>query len=470
MHELTQLRSTHCLFNRTEDLGGLLQALGMSSTTATSGSSSTGNASTISSLLGSNKVDYAPYEDLYKHFHANPELSDQEEETARKAGDELEKLSAFQITRNIGGHGFVGVMKNGNKGPIVLLRADMDALPVKETTGLSYASNKIMKSSRTGKEEPVMHACGHDMHITCLLAAASQLVALKESWSGTLIVLFQPAEERGTGAQAMVDDGLYTKHKIPMPDIVLGQHVMALPTGIVGSRPGTIMAAADSFKITLFGRGGHGSMPHLTIDPVVMASNVVIRLQQIVSRETDPSDMAVVTVGYLQAGHTENIIVDHAELGLDIRTINTETRKKIIESMKRVIHAEFIASRATKEPTIEQTRFFPETYNDDKLNSTLSQSFNTHFGNSFDAGTNRTNASEDVSILASSQNKPSLFWFFGGVDADFYAEKKKSGKIMEDVPSNHSSNFAPVIQPTMRIGTEALCVAALTFLDVKASK
>lgn len=189
----------------------------------------------------------------------------------------------------------------------------------------------------------------------------------------------------------------------------------------------------------------------------MMAANLVVRLQNIVSRETDPSDMAVLTVGYLQGGHTENIIVDHAELGIDIRTINKATREKVLTSMKRIIHAEFIASGATKEPTIEQTRYFPETYNDETMEGQLVESFKAHFGDKFDPAITRTNASEDVSLLASSQGKPSLFWFFGGVDPALWEEKKQQGRLIEDIPSNHSSNFAPVIQPTMRIGSDALC-------------
>ncbi|KAF2441899.1 putative amidohydrolase [Karstenula rhodostoma CBS 690.94] len=425
-------------------------------------------SSSISVLLASKTLNLKPYEELYKHYHSHPELSNQETETAATTVKHLSKLADFKITTDIGGHGFAGVLHNGS-GPVVLLRADMDALPVKELTNLPYASTVSQVSQRTGGESPVMHACGHDMHITCLLAATEHLYALRSSWSGTLIVLFQPAEERGTGAQAMVDDGLYdkNKHNIPVPDYVLGQHVMALPAGKVGSRRGTIMAAADSFKVTVFGRGGHGSMPHRTIDPVMMASNIVVRLQNIVSRETDPSDMAVVTVGYLRGGHTENIIVDHAELGIDIRSINTATRERIIASLKRIIHAEYIASGAEKEPTIEETRFFPQTYNDEDMEGKLASSFGDFFGDAFDPQIARTNASEDVSILASSQGKPSLFWFFGGVEPEFYAQKEREGRLIEDIPQNHSSGFAPVIQPTLKTGVDALCVAALTFLARK---
>jgi amidohydrolase len=213
--------------------------------------------STLTDLLLATPINIAKYEALYKHFHEHPELSYLEAQTARTVADQLSQLQAFEITTNIGGHGLVGVLKNG-PGKTILLRADMDALPILEATGLPYSSTVTMLDVE-GVMRPVMHACGHDMHMTCLLAAAEILVELKQEWSGTLIVLFQPAEERGTGAKAMVDDGLYDKHKIPVPDFVLGQHVMAMRAGSVGSKVGTIMAGADSMKITLSGLGGHGS-------------------------------------------------------------------------------------------------------------------------------------------------------------------------------------------------------------------
>lgn len=213
--------------------------------------------STLKDLLLTAPINTEKYEALYKHFHENPELSNLEVNTAKTVAAQLSDLQAFDITTNIGGHGLVGVLRNG-PGNTILLRADIDGLPILEATGLPYSSTVTMADVQ-GVVRPVMHACGHDMHMTCLLAAAETLLKLKESWSGTLIVLFQPAEERGTGAKAMVDDGLYERHKIPVPDFVLGQHVMALRAGSVGSKMGTIMAGADSMKITLFGIGGHGS-------------------------------------------------------------------------------------------------------------------------------------------------------------------------------------------------------------------
>lgn len=414
--------------------------------------------SEIPGLLRSVSIDFSHYEELYKTFHQNPELSRQENFTSAKIASELSTIGAFEIITGIGGYGLVGMLKNG-PGKTVLLRADMDALPVQELSGLPYASSKTMKDA-DGVEKPVMHACGHDMHITCLLAVADMLSKLRSIWSGTLIVLFQPDEERGGGAQAMVDDGLYSK--VPIPDYVLGQHVMRMRSGKVGSRPGTIMAAADSMKITVFGRGGHGSLPHQTVDPVLLAAHIVVRLQGIVSREIDPSDLAVVTVGSLQAGQTENVIADKAEIGLDFRTARLETRKKIIAAIKRIVEAECVASGSPQPPVFTPTRRFPPTINDGDVASRVASSFEEHFPE-FDGDTPRTNVSEDFSILGTSRGIPCCFWFIGGIDAEIWDKAETEGKT-EEIPGNHSARFAPVIQPTMTVGMEALCIAALTFL------
>ncbi|KAL4912663.1 hypothetical protein BDW62DRAFT_216154 [Aspergillus aurantiobrunneus] len=413
----------------------------------------------ISGILRSASQDLAPYEDLYRHFHAHPELSLQEESTSQKIAAHLAQLNAYDIHTHIGGFGLAGVLRNG-PGKTVLLRADMDALPVKELTGLPYASTVTMRDA-DGVETPVMHACGHDMHITCLLAAAEKLARIRDAWSGTLIVLFQPNEERGAGAQAMVDDGLYDK--IPVPDYALGQHVMRLRAGTIGSRVGTIMAAADSMKITVWGRGGHGSLPHTTIDPVVLAAHIVVRLQSIVSREVDPSDLGVLTVGSLHAGATENIIADRAEIGIDLRSVQLETREKIIAAVQRIVTAECMASGSPKPPVFTPTRRFPPTVNDDEVAGALAASFREHFGDSFDADTLRSNVSEDFSTLATCRGVPCCFWFLGGIDAQLWDEAQAKGTTGE-IATNHSALFAPVVQPTMSAGVDALCVGALTFL------
>jgi len=410
----------------------------------------------LSDLLKTVSLDLAPYEDLYKYFHLHPELSRQEKSTSEKVAVHLAQLKVFDIHTNIGGYGLTGIFRNG-PGKTVLLRADMDALPVKELTGLPYASSVTMCDA-DGIERPVMHACGHDMHMTCLLAAAEALVKMREAWSGTLIALFQPDEERGGGAQAMVDDGLYSK--IPVPDYVLGQHVMRMRAGSIGSRPGTIMAAADSMKITVYGRGGHGSLPHQTVDPVLLAAHIVVRLQSIVSREIDPSDLAVLTVGSLQAGQTENIIADKAELGVDFRSAKLETRERLIAAIKRVVEAECVASGSPKPPVFTPTRRFPPTTNDKDLASQVAASFTSHFDN-FDGDIPRTNVSEDFSTLATCRGLPSCFWLTGCIDPEIWDKAQSTG---EEIPGNHSAYFAPVIQPTMKVGVDALCLATLTFL------
>ena len=293
------------------------------------------------SVFRDHPLDLGGYEDLYKHFHSHPELSLHEKNTsATIAGHKA--LGAYKVHSGIGGHGVVGVLSNGD-GPTILLRADMDALPVKEKTGLDYASKVTDKDGG-----PVMHACGHDMHVTCLLGAAAWLADAKDKWSGTLIVLFQPNEERGKGARAMVDDGLYGK--IPKPDVVLAQHVQPGRAGKVAVKAGTMIASADSFKITVHGRGGHGSMPQLCIDPVLIAASIVVRLQGIVAREVDPQDTAVVTVGSIHAGSSDNIIPDSAELLLDMRTQKEETRQRILKAIKRIVEKVSLVSCNTRDP------------------------------------------------------------------------------------------------------------------------
>lgn len=419
--------------------------------------------SPIPTLLASNPLDLHPYESIYKHIHSHPELSLQESATAALALSHLTNLpgSPYTTHTGIGGHGLAGVLRNG-EGATVLLRADMDALPVQERTGLSYAS--VAKMRDDNDDKPVMHACGHDMHVTCLLGAAAWLAGMRDRWRGTLVLVFQPNEERGGGAQGMVDGGLYDL--VPVPDIVLGQHVVAKRTGRIESRAGIIMAATDSVRIRLHGRGGHASMPHKTVDPVVMAANVVTRLQTIVSREVDPSDMAVVTVGSVQAGSTANIIAASADLQVNTRTVNPVTRAKVLESITRIVKAECDASGSPQDPEIGTIAAFPTTYNDPDTTAKLADSFGTYFGADFDPDTPRMNFSEDFSILGTSVQRPCSFWFFGGTEAAVWDEAERKGTVDRDVPVNHSPFFAPAIQPTLGRGVDALTVAALTFLTV----
>ena len=424
--------------------------------------------SPINATLSAHPLNLNPYETLYKALHANPDLSLQETFAAETAASHLQNLNTtalpanaqFQIHSKIGGYGLAAVLRNGS-GPTVLLRADMDALPVEEKTGLDYASKKRQVDVADGLEKPVMHACGHDMHVTALLAAAEKLARAREAWRGTLVLVFQPNEERGAGAQAMVDGGLY--EKVPVPDVVLGQHVMPARAGSVSVRSGTMMAAADSLKVTLSGRGGHGSMPQKCVDPVMLASHVVVRLQGIVSREIDPAEPAVVTVGSLQAGETENVIADRAVLKVNVRSQSERTRQKTLGSIKRIVKGECEASDCTEDPLFEVIRKFPMTINDVEVTRRLSENFGVLFGDGFQPDKPASNASEDVSVLATSVGKPCCFWFFGGVDQDTWDHAEKEGTL-DHLPSNHSSYFAPVVQPTLKCGMEALCVGALTFL------
>jgi hippurate hydrolase len=292
-------------------------------------------------VLGSLDALLPDLETFYKDIHAHPELSMEENRTAGKAAERL-KAAGFDVTTGVGKTGVVGLLRNGD-GPVVMLRADMDALPIEEATGLPYASKETATDSE-GKTVPVMHACGHDMHVTWLVGAATLLARARDAWHGTLMPVFQPAEETAEGAQAMIDDGLFTR--FPKPDVILGQHVMPSPAGAIGSRTGVITSAADSLQIRFFGRGAHGSMPQASIDPVVMGAATVMRLQTIVSREVAPTDAVVVTVGSLQAGTKENVIPDEAILKLNVRTYDEGVRERVLKAIKRIAEAEAAASGA----------------------------------------------------------------------------------------------------------------------------
>ncbi|KAB8345932.1 hypothetical protein FH972_022985 [Carpinus fangiana] len=418
---------------------------------------------TLSAII-SKHYPATDYEALYKHFHANPELSFCEHETADTIAAKLSAIfsdsSDFTIATGIGGTGIAAVLKNGT-GRIVALRADTDALPVREQTGLPYASTKRMKDFE-GNEQPVMHACGHDYHMTSLIATAELLYSARDAWSGTLVLIFQPAEEKGKGAQAMVDDGLYTKHKTPIPDVVLGAHVMPSRTGSIGMRKGIMASSADSYRVTFHGHGGHASQPHLGMDPVMMAAYAATRLNGIIAREIEASQMATLTVPVIKAGEAENVIPDTAEMKLDIRAYDDGVRKQLNEGMKRVVKAEAIAAGAAQEPTIDTIRTFPITFNDHATTEKLEAAFEEHFGNNYDSGP-QLQGSEDFPILATSVNRPSCFFVYGGTEAALYDSKEKDGKLKE-LPINHSAKFAPVIQPTLKTAIEGLSVAALTWL------
>ncbi|WP_242342873.1 amidohydrolase [Anaeromyxobacter terrae] len=397
-------------------------------------------------------------EKVYTDLHAHPELSMQETRTAGIAAERL-RAAGCDVTTGIGKTGVVGVLRNGD-GPTVMLRADMDALPVKELTGLPYAS-AVTSVDKDGKTVPVMHACGHDMHVAWLAGAAALFGRTRGAWRGTLLAVFQPAEEIATGAQAMIDDGLFTR--FPKPDVVLGQHVMVGSAGVLGWRAGVMTSAGDSLQIRLFGRGAHGSMPQASIDPVVMAAATVLRLQTIVSREVAATEAAVVTVGALQAGTKENVIPDEALIKLNVRTFDEGVRARVLAAIERIAKAEAAASGAPKPPELTPLDRYVSVRNDPEATRRVVASFQRSFPAERVREVEPTSASEDFGCFGAEWHVPSVFWFVGGTDPEAYRQARDAGR-MGDLPTNHNPRFAPVLHPTLRTGVEAAVAAATAWL------
>ncbi len=401
----------------------------------------------------------AKLEAIYKDIHANPELSMQEKRTAGIAAQWL-RDQGFEVTEGVGGTGVVGLLRNG-EGPTVLLRADMDALPMKENTGLPYASVKMGTDPGSGRETGIAHSCGHDMHVTWLMGATQILAANKDKWHGTVMAVFQPGEEIGEGARAMLADGMVKR--FPKPDVTLGQHVLPFPAGQVRIASGPVLSQSDSLKVTLFGRGGHGSAPESTIDPVVMAASTVVRLQTVVSREIAMSDKAVVTVGSMLAGTSANIIPDQSELQLNIRTADDQVRDRVLASIRRIINGEAETSGAPKQPLISVIGHFPLTVNEQGATEKTARALSQRLGSERVQPAGSAAASEDFTEFARAWNVPSVFWFVGGTDPEQYAEAERNGTL-NAIPSNHSPAFAPVLNPTLRTGVDTMLAAAGAWL------
>jgi len=397
-------------------------------------------------------------EALYKDVHSHPELSMHETRTAELAAGRL-RAAGYEVTTGVGKTGVVGLLRNGD-GPTVMLRADMDALPVKEATGLPYASTATA-TDENGKTVPVAHACGHDIHVTWLVGATTLLAQARDAWKGTVMAVFQPGEETAQGAQAMIDDGLF--ERFAKPDVVLGQHVMVGSAGDVAGRTGTITSAADSLQIRLFGRGAHGSMPQASIDPVVMAAATVMRLQGIVSREIAATESAVVTIGSLQAGDKENVIPDEAVLKLNVRSFDAGVRRRVLAAIERIVNAEAAASGAPRPPEFTTLDTYPLGVNDADASERVAAAFRRHFSAERVRATGPSSASEDFGSFGTEWHVPSVFWFVGGTDRQTYAKAKEAGKVNE-LPSNHSPLFAPVLHPTLEAGVEAMVVGARAWL------
>ncbi|MES2184927.1 MAG: M20 family metallopeptidase [Pseudomonadota bacterium] len=400
----------------------------------------------------------AELEALYKDLHQHPELSMQEVRTAKIVADAMRGLG-YAVTCQVGVTGVVCVMENG-AGPTVMLRADMDALPMAENTGLPYASTVTARDA-DGIEVGVAHSCGHDMHVTWMVGAARILSTHRAAWRGTLVVVFQPGEETAEGASSMVRD--WGQGRFPKPDIILGQHVMVGPAGTVNYRPGVTLSAGDSLKITLFGRGSHGSQPQTSIDPVIMAAATTLRLQTIVSREIAPSEPAVLTIGSLQAGTKENIIPDDATIKLNLRTFSEDTREYMLKSIRRICCAECDASGAERPPEFTTINSYPLTENDLAATHRVAEAFGHQFGENASLAPNPASASEDFSIFGRSWGVPYVFWFVGSTDPAVYAAATQQ-KTVNKIPSNHSPKFAPQIHPTLETGLQAMLTAASAWL------
>lgn len=399
---------------------------------------------------------YPRIEALYRDIHAHPELSFQEARTAAKLAAEMRALG-FTVTEGVGKTGVVAIYRNG-AGPTVMVRTELDALPLPEKTGLPYASTA--RQTLRGVETPVMHACGHDIHMAVWVATAGTLLDLKDRWSGTLMFVAQPAEEAGGGARAMVADGLFTR--FPKPDYGFALHVGPGPFGYVSYKPGVINSTADGFSITFVGKGGHGSRPHTTIDPIMMAGHFIVDVQSVISREKDAARFGVVTVGAVQAGNAGNVIPDTATLRGTIRSYDDATRLRMIDGVQRAAKAVAMMAGAP-EPDIRIIEGAKAVINDDALAERSGAVLKAAFGDKARQLLEPGSASEDYSefIIA---GVPSFYFGIGGLDPKALAQAAAS---KTPVPGNHSPEFAPVPEPTIRTGTEAMSLVLLDVLQKK---
>ena len=400
--------------------------------------------------------------ELYRDLHAHPELSFQEVETAKKLATRMRELG-FEVTEGVGKTGVVSVMENG-EGPTVMLRADMDGLPVVEQTGLPFASTEVAVPA-SGVETGVMHACGHDTHMAAWIGAAQQLAERKDEWSGTLVMILQPAEEIGEGALAMIEDGLYTR--FPKPDYAIAFHDAAqFPAGMIGYSPGYALANVDSVDIVIPGVGGHGAYPHTAKDPIVLASAIVTRLQTLVSREVNPLDSAVVTVGSFHAGAKHNIISDEAKLQLTVRSYSDETRKQLLDGIARIARGEAIAAGMpeNKMPTVTVAEpYTPSTFNSPEFTEQVMAGFKERFGEDRVVQVPSVMGGEDFGqfLRADPEEMESLIFWVGGVpQAQFDAAQKGEGTL----PSLHSPFWAPDAEKVIATAAEALAAATLDLL------
>ncbi len=407
--------------------------------------------------------EYQEIEKLYKHFHAHPELSNEEAETSERLAGELEHLG-FSVTEGVGGHGIVAVLENG-EGPVVMVRADMDALPIKEETGVSFASDKTVTTSE-GESVPVMHACGHDMHMSVMVGTAQVFTSLMEQWEGTLVLIGQPAEEKLSGARAMIEDGLF--ERFPLPDYILGLHVnSAQASGKVGYSPGYAYANVDVGRIVVKGRGGHGAYPDLTIDPVVIASRLVLNLQTIISREISALDPANITIGSIHGGTSGNIIPNEVELELVFRTLNDDTREKLIKRINEMSEGTGLSAGLPEEDwprlELESDSHVSSVYNTPALGERLKNSFARAVGAENVHEISPLMYGEDFGEYGSAKPEiPAFLYSLGSVKPEDM-EAAEKGLIVP--PSTHSSKYLPDMEPTIRTGILTMSSAVFDLLE-----
>jgi amidohydrolase len=397
----------------------------------------------------SNEADrvYPGARALYLQLHEHPELSDHEFQTAEMMAAKLRDLG-YQVTEHVGGTGVVALLKNGT-GPTIMLRTELDALPVEEKTGLPYASKAHAKND-AGQDVPVMHACGHDLHMAAFYGTAAIMVHTRQTWNGTLMLIAQPAEETIAGSKEMLQDGLLTR--FARPDVAVALHVVGVvPAGKVGVTPGVQDANSDSIRITIFGKGGHGAAPQTAIDPIVIAARTILSLQTIVSREVKPGEMAVLTVGYIHAGSKNNIIPDSAELGITVRTYSDSLRKHILEAIRRIANAEAEASGASRMPLIDRYEWADAIYNNPELAQRLKGALQSALGNDRVSIEEPRTWSEDFSFYVE-QGIPGFYFELGGADPERIAQAKASGTALTSI---HSSLFAPDLDPALHTGIAA---------------
>lgn len=408
--------------------------------------------------------DFPYLEALYKNLHQNPELSFQEKETSERMANELRKLG-FDVTEGVGGYGVVGILENG-RGPTVLVRTDMDALPVQEQTGLAYAS-KVTAVEQNGMEVPVMHACGHDVNMTAWVGTARRLSSMKDHWRGTLMMIAQPAEERVAGARKMLEDGLF--ERFPRPDFNLALHVLEkFAAGTVSFQKGYMLANADSINIRVHGKGGHGALPYLARDPIVLGAQIVLGIQNMITRDIPALDPAVVTIGSFQAGAKHNVIPDHADLLLTVRSYSDEVRAQVINGIKRVARGQAISAGIPEDLMPEVTVLEKERtyalFNDEKLTDRITGHIKTKLGDDKVFTEGKLMGSEDFSLYSRVDPPiPGLMFWVGSTDPKKIAAKEKGEEV--DIPPPHGSRFYPLPSPTIETGVYAMTEAVLELFN-----